>query len=106
MKSPTIFCRLFIFAIFLFPLHGFSQSAEFTRPSVLSVLKLVADYQVQTPLTHTETDWTNGALYAGMVEWAKIAGDDKYFTWLKEIGRRKGWTYMHRRGSQGQVSCR
>jgi rhamnogalacturonyl hydrolase YesR len=66
------------------------------------MMKKVADYQVQTPLTHTETDWTNGALYAGMVEWAKIAGNDKYFEWLKDIGQRNGWTYMHRQDPRGR----
>jgi unsaturated rhamnogalacturonyl hydrolase len=30
------------------------------------------------------------------VEWAKIAGDEKYFNWLRTIGARNGWTYLHR----------
>ncbi|HEX2394517.1 MAG TPA: glycoside hydrolase family 88 protein [Bacteroidales bacterium] len=86
----------------LFACSAFSQNPQISKSSVKSLLKKVADYQVQTPLTHTETDWTNGALYAGMVEWASIAGDDKYYNWLMEIGKRNGWTYMHRDDQRGR----
>jgi len=81
---------------------AFPQNKALTKSSVKSLLKNVADYQVKTPLTHTETDWTNGALYAGMVEWASIAGDDKYYNWLLDIGKRNGWTYMHRNDPRGR----
>ena len=96
MKNQIIFSNPVILAFLLFSFRVSAQSAEFTQSSVLSLLKQVADYQVQTPLTHTGADWTNGALYAGMVEWAIIAGDDKYFNWLKEIGGKNNWTYNQR----------
>ena len=96
MKNQIIFSNPVILAFLLFSFRVSAQSAEFTQSSVLSLLKQVADYQVQTPLTHTGADWTNGALYAGMAEWAKIAGDDKYFNWLKEIGGKNNWTYNQR----------
>lgn len=67
-----------------------------TRSNIKSVLKKVADYQLQLPLKYPEADWTNGALYAGMAEWAKIADDDKYYLWLKEKGNKNRWTYNHR----------
>ena len=37
------------------------------------------------------------ALYAGMVEWAGIAGDDTYYEWLKEISQKNshGHYYVH-----------
>jgi len=73
-----------------------SMGNNFSRKAILSVLAEVADYQLKTPLTHTGADWTNGALYAGMVEWAGIAGEDKYYNWLKEMGEKNGWTYNHR----------
>ncbi|RPH68402.1 glycoside hydrolase family 88 protein [bacterium] len=85
-----------------FACSALSQNIQITKSSVKSLLKKVADYQVQTPLTHTETDWTNGALYAGMVEWASIAEDDKYYNWLLDIGKRNGWTYMHRDDQRGR----
>ena len=79
-----------------------SQNLSVTKTSVKDLLQKVADYQLHTPLTHNETDWTNGALYAGMVEWASLAGDDKYFNWLMDIGKRNHWTYMHRDDSRGR----
>ena len=56
-------------------------------------LKAVADWQLRTPLSHNTADWTNAALYAGMVEWAAIAGNDSYYEWLKEMGNRNKWDY-------------
>jgi len=69
---------------------------EFNIKAVKSVLVRVAGWQIQTPLTHEGADWTNGALYTGMAEWAKIAGDEKYYNWLKEMGDNNEWTYNHR----------
>jgi unsaturated rhamnogalacturonyl hydrolase len=60
---------------------------------VKNVLKSVADWQINTPLTHHLLDWTNGALYTGMVEWAGISGDNKYYEWLKDIGEKSSWNY-------------
>ncbi len=71
-----------------------SQFNDALEPDALkSVLKAVADWQVKTPLTHHTADWTNAALYAGMVDWAGIADNDFYFEWLKEKGAANNWTY-------------
>jgi unsaturated rhamnogalacturonyl hydrolase len=70
-----------------------SFSADLNKTSIKTVLKAVADWQVKTPLTHHELDWTNAALYAGMLEWAGIAGDDSYFKWLRAIGENNAWDY-------------
>lgn len=69
---------------------------------VKAVLKSVADWQINAPLTHAPADWTNGALYAGMVEWAGIAGDDKYYEWLKDIAIKSGWSYNVRKNPLGR----
>jgi len=61
--------------------------------AIKTVLKAVADWQIRTPLTHHTADWTNAALYAGMVDWAVIADNDYYFDWLKEKGERNNWNY-------------
>jgi unsaturated rhamnogalacturonyl hydrolase len=66
---------------------------DLTTANVKEILKSVADWQISTPLTHPPADWTNGALYAGMVEWAGIAGNDKYYEWLKDIAVKINWTY-------------
>jgi len=60
-----------------------SFNSELNKTDIESVLKAVADWQISTPLTHDLTDWTNGALFAGMIEWASIAGDNSYYEWLR-----------------------
>jgi unsaturated rhamnogalacturonyl hydrolase len=102
MKHQLNLTLIAIVLPMLFCVQSCSQSPTISRSEVLDIMKKVADYQVRTPLTHTETDWTNGALYAGMVAWAEIAGDDTYYTWLKEIGERNGWTYLHREDPRGR----
>jgi len=84
----------------LFSITGYSQEQtnssfnDAIEPDALkTVLKAVADWQVKTPLTHHTADWTNAALYAGMVDWAGIADNDSYYEWLKEKGARNNWTY-------------
>jgi len=45
---------------------------------------------------HHIADWTNGALYVGMVKYAAMAKDDRYWKWLKAIGEEQKWK-LHRR---------
>jgi unsaturated rhamnogalacturonyl hydrolase len=92
-------CVLLIILIVL-SLRGYSQEqrlstfkTDLNKTNIKAVLKAVADWQVRTPLTHHLADWTNGALYSGMVEWAGIAGDESYYEWLKGISEKLSWTY-------------
>ncbi|MCX6321045.1 MAG: glycoside hydrolase family 88 protein [Bacteroidia bacterium] len=92
-------CVLLIILI-VSSLRGYSQEqqpsafkTDLTKTDIKAVLKAVADWQVRTPLTHHLADWTNGALYSGMVEWAGIAGDESYYEWLKGISEKLSWTY-------------
>ena len=39
-----------------------------------------------------DLEWHNGALYAGMNQWRKIADDRKYADWLISIGERNNWS--------------
>lgn len=63
--------------------------------SIYTSMKKVADWQIQTLETHPwkypATDWTNGALYTGMMAWAKMTNDDKYIHFLKSIGDSLEW---------------
>jgi rhamnogalacturonyl hydrolase YesR len=68
-------------------------SDKLTVADVKIVLRAVADWQIKEPLKHHELDWTNAALYAGMAEWASVAGDGKYYEWLRSIGEKNGWKY-------------
>jgi unsaturated rhamnogalacturonyl hydrolase len=69
-------------------------SPALTQSDVKTVLKAVADWQINTPLKHEPGDWTNGALYAGMVDWAGISGSDTYYDWLRGLSDKMKWTYF------------
>lgn len=77
-------------------------SPDLNKSDIKTILKAVADWQIRTPLTHELADWTNAALYAGMVEWAGIAGVDSYYEWLKGISEKTGWTYLARENPLGR----
>jgi unsaturated rhamnogalacturonyl hydrolase len=66
---------------------------DLKKNEIKKVLKAVADWQINTPLTHPAADWTNAALYVGMVQWAGIAGNDKYFKWLLARAEENSWSY-------------
>ncbi len=77
-------------------------SDEFKKDAVKAAMKKVADWQLEQPLKHNLADWTNGALYAGMAEWAKMADSDKYFKWLKDKGDKNHWNHMVRQDPRGK----
>lgn len=97
--------RYFINIILLILISVFSVSAQKIKPTdVKKVMQRVADWQIEhykdafkkNGKVHHELDWTNGALYVGMVKWAAMADSDKYYDWLKEIGERNEWK-LHKR---------
>ena len=74
--------------------------AQDIKPSeVKDVMQRVADWQIAhysdtysgRKEPHHPLDWTNGALYVGMVKWAALADDDTYYDWLKDIGDKYDW---------------
>lgn len=75
-----------------------------TPLKVKSTMKQVADWQIEhyndtysnKEKPHHPLNWTNGALYVGMIKWAEMAEDDHYFNWLKQIGEAHDWQ-LHRR---------
>jgi rhamnogalacturonyl hydrolase YesR len=66
--------------------------------SVKQVMGKVADWQIDNfhRVKHHPLDWTNGALYSGMVAWAKVAPDKKYYNWLYAIGQKHAWQPHYR----------
>ncbi|MEE9432350.1 MAG: glycoside hydrolase family 88 protein [Melioribacteraceae bacterium] len=66
-------------------------SFSLTKNAVKDVLQRVADWQVNEELKHSLGGWTNGALFAGMVEWAKMADDSSYFEYLEDKGNQLRW---------------
>ena len=92
-----------VFAVFA--IATLSQAQEIKPTDVKKVMKKVADWQIEHfhdlysghKKPHHPLDWTNGALYVGMVKWAAMADDDKYYNWLKEIGDKHEWKLLRRK---------
>lgn len=70
--------------------------------SIKSTMKMVADWQLnhfeesvnkvyKWPNDHKLWAWTNGVLYTGIVEMAKMTGDMTYWNFLKNIGQKEDW---------------
>jgi unsaturated rhamnogalacturonyl hydrolase len=95
-KTKSILCIALMMGSFaVYSQAGLTPAfkSDFNKEEIKTILKAVADWQIGTPLTHNPADWTNAALYAGMVEYAGIAGDDSYYEWLKGIAEKLSWTY-------------
>jgi unsaturated rhamnogalacturonyl hydrolase len=72
-----------------------SQSAALTSDSTFHQMKRVADWQWKTLETagwkNPKKDWTSGAMYAGMMAWAKLANDESYYRKLIKVGDDNKW---------------
>lgn len=106
MKTKQFSGIALLFAIlFIFSAVNISQAQKIKPAEVKSIMKKVADRQIDhfrdLYSNHIEPhhmlDWTNGALYVGMVKWAKMADDDRYYTWLRRIGSKHNWQLHERK---------
>ena len=70
------------------------------KKSILKSMQLVADWELSNfeekvkigsvyENSHAYWAWTNGSMYIGMFEWAKLSNDNKYFHFLKAIGKKE-----------------
>jgi unsaturated rhamnogalacturonyl hydrolase len=66
-----------------------------TSDSIYHYMKLVSDWQWNNLETegwkNDKKDWTNGAMFAGMMEWARIANDDIYYKKLIQVCGENKW---------------
>jgi len=77
---------------------GFAQSLP-TKDKVFKTMKKVADWQIEhfddyVKGSHKDRKrwaWTNGAMYVGMLEWAKISNNDVYYNFLKQVGEQENY---------------
>lgn len=76
------------------------KNEDVSSQEIKNSMRQVADWQIANFEYKTDGNlhdygidaWTNGVLYIGMLEWAKIADDSsRYFSWLKEIGEKNNW---------------
>lgn len=85
-------------------LISFFCEAQTIKPSsVKKQMKRVADWQIahfrdnySRKKPHHIADWTNGALYVGMVKHAETSNKNKYWKWLRSIGEEQNWKMHYR----------
>jgi len=94
LRKSILTAILLISSFVIYPQKQMSSSfsSDINKDKIKTVLKSVADWQVNTPLVHDLADWTNAALYVGMVEWASSSGNNSYFEWLKGIAEKTSWS--------------
>lgn len=81
-----------------------SYAQDIKPAEVKKEMKRVADWQIQhftdaysnKKVPHHPLDWTNAALYVGMVKWANMADDETYWEWMKNIGVENDWQLYKR----------
>ena len=71
------------------------KDTVFNPDSVLSIMKRVGDWQLQywqtKGFTHKKLEWTNAALYTGIVALGETSRDEKYDRALISIGDETNW---------------
>ncbi|UKJ06741.1 glycoside hydrolase family 88/105 protein [Solitalea lacus] len=87
--------RKLTFSLLLVLVTFCSALAQLRADSIFHQMKKVADWQWKTLETegwrNPKKDWTSGAMYAGMVAWAKVANDETYFKKLIQVGEDNKW---------------
>lgn len=66
-------------------------AANLTKQAVNDAMSVVANWQMKETEGRETADWTYGALYSGMVEYAKATNDTTCFNWLKSVGDKLRW---------------
>lgn len=89
----------------------------FTPDSIHHIMKEVADWQLDSirhkGWRHPERNWTNGALYTGLMAFARLDSDSTYYySFMKKVGDKYNWQitkskhrYMADYYCVGQMYC-
>jgi len=88
----------FTFIVFI-TFSSIVEAQSINPTNVRNEMERVANWQIEhfrdaysgRKEPHHIADWTNGALYVGMVKFAEMAKDDRYWNWLKDIGETQKW---------------
>ena len=68
-----------------------AHSPAINTDAIPKVMEAVADWQLANPSTHRTTDWTHGALFAGLSAWAQMAESDRYLDACIGFGLKNDW---------------
>ena len=90
--------RTILFLLSVFSIHvalAQNQSNTLNGDSIFYQMKKVADWQWKNLETvgwkNPKKDWTSGAMYTGMMAWAKLANDETYYHKLIKVGEDNTW---------------
>lgn len=74
------------------------------QKNVITTMEKVADWQIDNWSTRVDwnkggkateqwpaLNWTNAALYVGMLEFSQVTDNDRYIDWIKAIGEKYNW---------------
>ncbi|MCH5600764.1 glycoside hydrolase family 88 protein [Niabella ginsengisoli] len=68
-----------------------AQTGKESQQEIYASLEKVADWQIENMWikghsrnVYHPTNWTNGALFAGMMKWANLSNDTTYISFLKK----------------------
>jgi rhamnogalacturonyl hydrolase YesR len=101
----------------LSPAHASREVRQLTADSVHHIMRKVADWQIDSikhkGWRHPEGNWTNGALYAGLLSFAKTDPDSsRYYSFLNAVGNHLDWQLVKGRARYhadnycvGQMYC-
>lgn len=85
--------KIFILALLIWMVAlGWSIAEHKAKDTntIISIMKEVADWQLSHP-KHKETDWRNGALFAGIMALYEVTKDMRYLCPMIEMGERNRW---------------
>ena len=73
-------------------------SGNLKKKDVEKICNAVAEWQIKNHQTvkHDKLDWTNGALYRGMLEWSRISGNQDCYSFVFSIGENNNWNLLPR----------
>lgn len=66
-------------------------SAAIEKTAVLTAMERVGDWQIANPGRHATTDWTQGALYTGIMALDRIATNRRFSDEMVRIGELNEW---------------
>jgi rhamnogalacturonyl hydrolase YesR len=75
----------------------YQPAPKLASNQILDTMKAVADWQLANPSNHQTDDWTHGAYFAGLTEWAKISTDDTYMNATLGFGETNNWELRSRK---------
>ncbi len=68
-----------------------AKEATPTKEATLAIMQKVAHWQLVNPSKHPLTDWTSGAMYAGMTALGDLSADSRYRDSMLATGRMAQW---------------